>query len=302
MRTPHPATIQWAELLLLLNVLVIVPLTVGIFLKSVTPATVRYWALIEQLHLSAGALLIGSYLMQPNMAVAFLALPWFAMTCLYGLAGVIAIRDRCTRCLWGLTLNIGFVYLAVGGLWAVIERAGRHPWGFESNIEILTAVHFHYAGFVLLLAAGWAAKELGDSKLAKAACITSMIGVPLTAAGILATKLGYGPTLEKVSVLEMIAAVVMALAGALVAWVHLILAGRKQYTPLIRGLWAVAAGSLIAAMVLAALYGMRMIFPIDMLNLPMMWSTHGTLNAVGFGLCVVCAWRSRFRRPKPLAA
>lgn len=296
MRTPHPATIQWAEMLLLLNVLVIVPLTVGIFLKSVTPATARYWGLIEQLHLSAGCLLIGAYLMQPNLAVAFLALPWFAMTCLYGLAGIIAIRERCTRCLWGLTINVGFVYLAVGGLWAVIERAGRHPWGFESNIEILTAVHFHYAGFVLLLAAGWAAKELHESRLAQWTCITAMIGVPLTAAGILTTKLGYGMTLE------MIAAVVMALAGALVAWVHLILAGRKQYTPLVRGLWAVAAGSLIAAMVLAALYGLRMVNPIEQLTLPTMWSIHGTLNAVGFGLCVVCAWRSRFRRPRPLAA
>jgi len=295
-RPPHPGQIEWAELLLLLNVLVIIPLTVGIFLKTVTPATTKLWGLVEQMHLSAGAVLIGAYLMPPGIAVAMLALPWLLMTGLLGLTGIVAIRERCTRCLWGLTIDVGFIFLAIGGVWVVIERAGWHPWGFKSNIEILTAVHFHYAGFVLLLAAGWAAKELNESKLAKAACITAMIGVPLTAAGILATKLGHGMTLE------MIAAVVMALAGGLVAWVHLILAGRSQYAPLVRGLWTVGAGSLIAAMVLAALYAVRAVYPIERLNLPTMWAIHGSLNAVGFGLCTVSAWRSRFRRPRPLVA
>ncbi|MCE9603455.1 MAG: YndJ family protein [Planctomycetia bacterium] len=282
----------WSEMLLLLAALVIVPLTVGIFLKSVTPATVKLWELIERMHLSAAAVLIGAYLMVPGIAVASLTLPWLAMTCLYALTGIVAIRERGTRCLWGLTINVAFIFLAIGGVWVVVERAGMRPWGFESNIEILTALHFHYAGFVLLLAAGWAAKELNESLLAKAACIAAMIGVPLTAAGILAAKLGYG------SALETVAAVIMALAGALVAWMHLLLAGRAQYTPLVRGLWSVAAASLIAAMVLATLYGLRSVYPIKILDIPHMRAIHGTLNAVGFGFCVICAWRSRFRRPR----
>jgi hypothetical protein len=295
-RTPHPLSVEWAELLLLLAVLVIIPLTVGIFLKSVTPATARLWSLIEQHHLSAGALLIGAYLMPPGLAVACLALPWFGMTALYGLTGIVAIRERCTRCLWGTTINVGFLFLAVGGVWAVIERSGFRPWGFESNIEILTAVHFHFAGFVLLLAAGWAQKELGDNKPAKLACVASIVGVPLTAAGILVTKLGHGIGLE------IAGALTMALAGTLVAWTHLVLAGRKQFTPLVRVLWTVAAGSLFAGMVLAALYGLRTVYPIALLDIPHMRAIHGTLNAVGFGLCVTSAWRSRFRRPRPVVA
>lgn len=295
-RTPHPLAVEWAELLLLLAVMVIIPLTVGIFLKSVTPGTARLWAVIEQYHLSAGALIIGAYLMPPGLAVACLVLPWFGMTALYGLTGIIAIRKRCNRCLWGITINIGFLFLAVGGAWAVIERSGYRPWGFESNIEILTAVHFHYAGFVLLLCAGWAAKEFGTGRIAKLACLASIVGVPLTAAGILATKLGHGIGLE------IAGALVMAVAGGLVACAHLMLAGRKQYTPLVRALWTVAAASLLAGMVLAALYGLRTVYPIKLLDIPHMRAIHGTLNAVGFGLCAVCAWRSRFRRPRPVAA
>lgn len=295
-RAPSPLSVEWAELILLLAVLVIIPLTVGIFLKSVTPGTTRLWSLIEQYHLSAGALLIGSYIMPAGLAVACLALPWFAMTALYGLTGIIAIRERCTSCLWGLTINVGFLFLAIGGAWAVIERSGYRPWGFESNIEILTAVHFHYAGFVLLLCAGWAAKELADSRIAKLACLAAMIGVPLTAAGILTTKLGYGIGIE------IAGALTMAVAGGLIAWTHLMLAGRSQYTPLVRTLWTVAAGSLVAAMVLASLYGLRTVYPIKLLDIPHMRAIHGTLNAVGFGLCAVSAWRSRFRRPRPPVA
>lgn len=295
-QSPHPMRVEWAELILLSAALVIIPLTVGIFLKSVTPATAKLWGIIEQYHLSAGALLIGCYLMRPNLAVACLALPWLGMTSLYGLTGIVAIRERCTRCLWGLTINIGFIFLAVGGVWAVIERSGYRPWGLDSNIEILTAVHFHFAGFVLLLCAGWAAKELPESRIAKLACLASIVGVPLTAAGILTTKLGHG------TVLEIVGAVTMAIAGVLVATTHLILAARKQYTPLVRTLWTIAAGSLLAAMVLAALFGLRTVYPIKLLDIPHMLAIHGTLNSVGFGLCAVSGWRSRFRRPRPVAA
>jgi hypothetical protein len=295
-RPPHPLAVEWAELLLLVAVLVIIPLTIGIFLKSVTPGTTGLWALIEQYHLSAGALLIGAYLMPASLAVACLVLPWLAMTFFFALAGLVAIRERSARNLGAATISIGFLFLAVGGVWAVIERSGYRPWGFESNIEILTAVHFHYAGFVLLSCAGWAAKEFGTGRVAKLACLAAIVGVPLTAAGILTTKLGHGTGVE------IAGALVMAVAGALVACAHLMLAGRKQYTPLVRALWTVAAASLFAGMMLAALYGLRTIYPIALLDIPHMRAIHGTLNAVGFGLCAVCGWRSRFRRPRTIAA
>ena len=51
-------------------------------------------------------------------------------------------------------LDAGLLYLAVGGTWTVIARAGLRPLGFPDLIVLLTAVHFHYAGFALLVLAG----------------------------------------------------------------------------------------------------------------------------------------------------
>jgi len=37
--------------------------------------------------------------------------------------------------------------LAVGGAWLVASRLGMRPMGIQEPIVLLTAVHFHYAGF-----------------------------------------------------------------------------------------------------------------------------------------------------------
>jgi hypothetical protein len=60
-----------------------------------------------------------------------------------------------------------------------------------------------------------------------------------------------------------------------------------------RVLLAVAGISLFIAMVLAAAYAVRSFTtPFPGLGIPQMRLIHGTINAVGFGLCGVIAWRS----------
>ena len=65
-----------------------------------------------------------------------------------------------------------------------------------------------------------------------------------------------------------------------------------------RGAWVrlgfvVSGVSLLAAMLLALGFGLRYVFPYLALTMPQMWAIHGTLNAFGFGLCGILAWRSR---------
>ena len=62
-----------------------------------------------------------------------------------------------------MLLLAGLVYLAVGGVWTVIARAGLRPLGFPDLIVLLTAVHFHYAGFALPVLAGLVARASGGS-------------------------------------------------------------------------------------------------------------------------------------------
>jgi hypothetical protein len=53
-----------------------------------------------------------------------------------------------------LCLHAALVYWPVGCLWLVISRAGVNPLGFSDDIVLLTAVHFHYAGFAALTMLG----------------------------------------------------------------------------------------------------------------------------------------------------
>ncbi|MEZ4934569.1 MAG: YndJ family transporter [Saprospiraceae bacterium] len=50
-------------------------------------------------------------------------------------------------------------YLSVGGLWAVADRMGWRPLDYDPEIVFLTVAHFHYAGFVLPIVAGFVVRE-----------------------------------------------------------------------------------------------------------------------------------------------
>ena len=41
--------------------------------------------------------------------------------------------------------------IVVGAVFAFMDRLGVRPFGFSTTIILLTAVHFHFAGFVLVL-------------------------------------------------------------------------------------------------------------------------------------------------------
>ena len=153
---------------------------------------------------------------------------------------------------------------------------------------LLTAVHFHYAGFALPLATGLALERSKDGA-APLAGFGVVAGVPLVAAGITATQLGSGP------ILECVAAWVLALGGAASAWLHLSLALGSAERASARIAWGIAGVALAASMVLAALYGARSYLTIGWLDIPSMRVLHGTTNAFGFALCGLCGWRMALR-------
>jgi hypothetical protein len=59
--------------------------------------------------------------------------------------------------------------------------------------------------------------------------------------------------------------------------------------------FVVSGVSLLAAMLWALGFGLRYVFPNLALTMPQMWAIHGTLNAFGFGLCGILAWRGATR-------
>jgi hypothetical protein len=66
----------------------------------------------------------------------------------------------------------------------------------------------------------------------------------------------------------------------------------NQHSMLTRTGFVVSGVSLFAAMILAMGFGLRHVVPNWALTMPQMWMIHGTLNAFGFGLCGLLAWRA----------
>jgi hypothetical protein len=281
---PSPFDVAWARLLLLFAPLVLVPLAFRLVaLSTGTADTDPLWRVIRGLQLPAAVSLSGAFLLPQGLAAAALTVPWVATTSLMALFGLIRIGRRPVAPLHELCLNAALVLVVVGIGWAFLDRYGARPLDFEPVIVLLTAIHFHYAGFVLPLVTAFAIRQL-IGRVAQLAGFTVLLGVPLVAAGITTSQLGWGPWLE------CSAAWLMATAGLLVSGLHLRLVLHQVGSIQTRWLWTVAAVSLAASMILAALYGSRFFLPIPGLDIPWMRALHGSANALGFGFASLLAW------------
>ena len=275
-----PFQVSWVMLLLLLAALVLVPLG----LMCAAGDEHGPWQVATTLQLPAALLLSFSFVPAQGWLAAGLALPWLLVTLLIALTGARRIRQRGFARPEENCADTGLIFLAVGGVWAVLERFGA--WRllpFDPFIVLLTAVHFHYAGFVLPLLTELAGRRLKD-RLSRLAAVGVMAGVPLTALGITVTQLMFTGAFES------LAALLMALAGGLTAVMHFRLAARSGATRLVRGLWLVAALSLTFGMALAVLYRVRFYIPSAGPDIFRMPALHGTANALGAGLCGLTGW------------
>ena len=234
---------------------------------ALTPWALRA-ALTGRLPLVAfvtGAIAAASMWMAPGTWSVVLVAP-YAITC--AVAGVIGARRL--RAPWPpaeLAQHMALVVLAAAAVWLVAYRAGYPLLDYPPLWVLLTAAHFHVAGCYLPLVIGMVAK----GALAQAIALGCVLGLPLTAIGILVT----GP-------IETIAAMVMAVSAFGAAIVLL-----TRTTGLLR----LSGIPLAAGMVLAMLYALRgfgtaiMIGTLDPLS--SMIVSHAVLDTVFAALALI---------------
>ncbi len=272
---PSPFDVIWAHALFMFAPLVLVPLGLGFYGHDERSRwQARLWRTVRILQLPSALLLGWAFFLPQGAFSAFLAVPWLATTAILGLVGLERACEHRRGPLWELCQDAALAFLAVGGYWTVFDRWGVRPLDFEPVIVLLTAIHFHYAGFALLLLAGLAMRVMPGTA-SRLAGLGVIAAVPLTAAGITASQLDLGPMLESLS------AWIMALAGSLTGWLYLQLSLRRECSGRCRILFFVSGASLIAGMLLAALYGSRFFLPVSWLDIPWMRTIHGTANVIG---------------------
>lgn len=230
---------------------------------------------------AVGALAIGR-----GPVPAAIAIPWWVVA--VGLAGATVariVRDAASqRALepWRLGLAAASAFLAVGATWLVVDRAGLRPLGFGTTIVMLTAVHFHVAGFVLTLAGALAVREQpGPASIVPVGLVVA--GTPLTALGFLGLP-----------IVGWIGAMLVTL-GALGTGLATIAVRRAAGDGPARALLTIGGATLFVTMPLAAIYATGTTFGIAVLDIPAMAAIHGGLNVVGFAIPTMAGWRRSAR-------
>lgn len=236
----------------------------------------------------AAGLLVLSFLLQAGPFAAILALPWLAVTGVTAIvAGLRLLRDP-DRFQPGVrhATDAAVAFLAVGAAFAFTDRLGARPFDFSTTIILLTAVHFHFAGFVLPLA-GALAFTRRPSRWLELALGAVVIGIPVTALGFFGFPLAnwVGAMLTAVGGLG-IGLATLGAARGLVPGAAVVLAG-------------IAGASLLISMPLAAVYTTGTLVGAGWLGMDLMARLHGGLNALGFALPAVIAWTLDHRARTP---
>ena len=272
-------SLELVECLFLLAPLVVVPL--GVELVTVQRQEqplgplCRTGVLIQPL---GAALAIASFLLPTGEIAGLAAAGWLVVTVLLSSSGLRVVRHIFTRpevaC-----MEAGLLYLPVGGIWLVLSRLGETPLALGEPIILLTAVHFHYAGFAAAVLAGATGRALPSAGgLFRLVALGVVGGTFLVAVGFL------------VSPAFKVAAIVLYVASLLALTVFSGIAVRQVRLQAARALVGISMASLVVGTMLAAAYGIGEFtgdLPID---IPQMARWHGPLNGIGFTVCGLLGW------------
>jgi hypothetical protein len=210
--------------------------------------------------------LVVAFALPPGVPAGVLALPWMGAGLLAaawatraGLAALPGILrpDRIAE----LGLHAALVFLGVAAAFTAVDRFGIET-GFSSTIVLLTATHFHFAGFGLLTVAALLAKRRG---WLRASVLGLIAGIPLTALGFVLRSDELGA----------VGAVVVGLAGIGVG-VGLLGAARSG---LARWGTRLAGVALLVGMPLGIAWSVAILLDLRYLDMDTMIRTHGALNA-----------------------
>jgi hypothetical protein len=286
------APIGAIELLFLFAPLVIVPLGMELG-RTLAPAEAfaeKSGDLAQRLQPLAAILAVIALWLPPGKNAALLALGWLFITLLMAASGIAtlisALRtapDADAARVTTLVLAIARIDLAVGGAWLVASRLGLRPAGIQEPIGLLTAVHFHFAGFATATIAAATmqfARRRNQPEYVWLKPIALLVaGLPIVvAAGFMISPL-----------LKMAAAVLFSASVAALA-IALRAGAKKAATPAARVLLQLSSIAVFAGMILSTAYALADYLGSDALPIPQMARTHGILNAMGFCLLGLLGW------------
>lgn len=282
----HRLELEWIDLLFLFAPLVIVPLGLELTHRIEQGVVLSLPERIARLVQLPCALLVAvSLCLERGILAAALSAAWLLFCGLLALGGLIRLYRGAFRRLDSTFPALAFIFLPVGAAWLVASRLGLTLLGFQEPIVLLTAVHFHYAGFAAPLLARSARRALGESPTSstRAALLNVVAAGVLVGPALLAAGFVIGPRVKLAAALVLAASEIGLALSFLFVLRHVLHVAA-------RFLIAVAGASVAFAMILAALWAVGE-YPLQQfVHLAGMARLHGTANAFGFTLCGLWGW------------
>lgn len=281
------------ELLFLLAPWIVVPLAASLIPsleKSDSPAAPGP---LRWIMFVAAALATISFFVPTGILAATFAGAWLLVCASFALRGLRRLWRYRAHSFSQFCFAAGEAYLIVGGSWLVASRLGLNPVGFQEPIVLLTAVHFHFAGFLSAVLAGLTFERLRETRWSKALGAVLM-GV-VVGPGMLGLAFLVGPKVK-------LAAVSMIVVGQVGLASGMVRVALGNINPVGRALLLLSSGCVVAGMALAASWALGE-YPLQsFVELGRMERVHGMLNAIGFGICGLIGWMNSHRGKKTAAA
>lgn len=271
------------ERALALGPLVLVPL--GLRLVAIPPfdgLTHRLYVVAVVTQPIGAACFVASLLVSTSGIAAGLASVWLGVTLLLAAVGFSRTVDRGgVAPISETVIDAGLAYTTVGASALIFHHLGIYFW-FDPVIILLTAVHFHYAGFALPVMTGLTGRAIGLPGRG----FRVLTGIILIGPAIIAVGISFSLLVEFLAV-GVFTVTVTVFGGYVIV----------RVAPTRRRLQAVClVGSALAlpvSMVLALGYAVMQFTGVDPFGLTIsrMVTLHGSLNAFGFGLLGLVGWR-----------
>ncbi|MDP4553444.1 YndJ family protein [Alkalihalobacillus macyae] len=269
-------TLQYVMMLLLFAYLVLVPLTLNLVPQK--NAFYRYGTRLQPFAAVCAGI---SFFFEQGLIAVLFAVPWLITTILIALYGFTRVIQEWKKSrIFDVLIQLGLMYISIGGVWLVLHRSGIQILNFSDVIVLLTSIHFHYAAFITPISMAFIGRMLvGTAPVLKPwfklIAFFVIIGPPFIAAGI--TFGDTMPVLEFASVVEFVTPLVVF---SILCLVYLI--PKLDYA--VKMLLSISFVSLLFSMSSAMIYGFAHINDTVILGIPLMVFFHGFVNTFGFSL------------------
>ncbi|MBT2651027.1 YndJ family protein [Oceanobacillus sp. ISL-73] len=273
------------ERLLIFGIAVTVPLT--FLLTEITDRYGNYfktYSLAVKVYPIVAISAIMSFFFPLGFISGLWTVPWLIWVAIVFLYGVQKLMARGFHYIEEISIDIGLIYLLLGGVWLSIFRFGINVLDFGTVIISLTAIHFHFSSFVTPRFAGLLGRLYRQQRgFLSNPFKLMLIGIMISSFGI-----AIGITVSRIVEFIFVGMYAFSLWGYtyyLVFHLYKIVKNKMAYA-----LLSISSLTLIMTMFFALMYGFGRMIGIDFVTIPQMVDYHGLANAFIFVFLGVIGW------------